>query len=225
MSRISFVCTYFRIIVVPKKGTIPKVPGDNVRGRSNVRKLFQTFTCKCVFLIFWHWAINVVFWQNLSHGKAICLSSGVWEQENRGIDLTKDSNPGNRVRWGEKIIEPPHDKTNKVACAPSEDSDQPGHPPILIRVFTIRMKKPWVLSYPLSAQRSLIRLGGCPGWSESSLGAQVILWVLSRGGSYKKNIIRAWWLVEQCDLFRGNKGTRWYGLHSSVNERLAQTGR
>ena len=25
------------------------------------------------------------------------------------------------------IIEPPHDKTNKMACAPSEDSDQPGH--------------------------------------------------------------------------------------------------
>ena len=28
--------------------------------------------------------------------------------------------------------EPPHDKTNKMACAPSEDSDQPGHPPSLI---------------------------------------------------------------------------------------------
>ena len=27
-----------------------------------------------------------------------------------------------------KITEPPHDKTNKLACAPSEDSDQPGHP-------------------------------------------------------------------------------------------------
>ena len=37
-------------------------------------------------------------------------------------------------------------------CAPSEDSDQPGHPPSLIRVFTVRMKKPWVFSYPLSAQ-------------------------------------------------------------------------
>ena len=24
--------------------------------------------------------------------------------------------------------EPPHDKTNKMACAPSDDSDQPGHP-------------------------------------------------------------------------------------------------
>ena len=36
-------------------------------------------------------------------------------------------------------------------CAPSEDSDQPGHPPSLIRVFAVRRKKPWVLSYPLSA--------------------------------------------------------------------------
>ena len=28
--------------------------------------------------------------------------------------------------------EPPHDKTNKMTCAPSEASDQPGHPPSLI---------------------------------------------------------------------------------------------
>ena len=40
-------------------------------------------------------------------------------------------------------------------CAPSEDSDQPGHPPSLIRVFAVRMKNAWVLSYPLSAQRRL----------------------------------------------------------------------
>ena len=37
-----------------------------------------------------------------------------------------------------KKREPPHDNTNKLACAPSEDSDQPGHPPSLIRVFTER---------------------------------------------------------------------------------------
>ena len=30
------------------------------------------------------------------------------------------------------LIEPPHDKNNKMAYAPSEDSDQPGHPPSLI---------------------------------------------------------------------------------------------
>ena len=49
--------------------------------------------------------------------------------------------------------EPPHDKNNKLTCAPSKDSDQPGHPPSLIRVFAVCMKKAWVLSYPLSAQR------------------------------------------------------------------------
>ena len=46
-------------------------------------------------------------------------------------------------------------KPTKMACAPSEDSDQPGHPPSLISVFAIRMKKAWVFSYPLSAQRRL----------------------------------------------------------------------
>ena len=30
------------------------------------------------------------------------------------------------------LFEPAHDKTYKMACAPSEDSDQPGHPPSLI---------------------------------------------------------------------------------------------
>ena len=38
------------------------------------------------------------------------------------------------------IHEPPHDKTNKMAIAPSEDTDQPGHAPSLIRVFAVRMK-------------------------------------------------------------------------------------
>ena len=51
--------------------------------------------------------------------------------------------------------EPPHDKTNKMACAPREDSDRPGHPASLIRVFAVSMKKAWVLSYPLTAQRRL----------------------------------------------------------------------
>ena len=40
-------------------------------------------------------------------------------------------------------------------CAPSEDSDQPGHPPSLIRVLAVHMKKPCVLNYPLSTQRRL----------------------------------------------------------------------
>ena len=52
------------------------------------------------------------------------------------------------------LFELPHDKPNKMACAPSEDSDQPGHPSSLIRVFAVRMKKAWVLSYLLSAHNA-----------------------------------------------------------------------
>ena len=46
--------------------------------------------------------------------------------------------------------------------APSEDSDLPGHPPTLIRVFVVCTKKAWVLSYPLSAQRRL-----CSDWADA----------------------------------------------------------
>ena len=49
-------------------------------------------------------------------------------------------------------------QNQQYGCAPSGDSDQPWHPPSLIRVFAVRMKKTWVLSEPLSAQRRL--------WSE-----------------------------------------------------------
>ena len=65
-------------------------------------------------------------------------------------------NAYNQTNWSPALDsswnEPPHDKTN---CAPSEDSDQPWHPPSLIRVFAVCMKKAWVLSYPLSGQRRL----------------------------------------------------------------------
>ena len=63
--------------------------------------------------------------------------------------------------------EPPHDKTNKVASAPNEDSDQPGHPPSLIRVFAVRMKKHCGLSYLLSALQRL--------WSAWAADAQADL--------------------------------------------------
>ena len=45
-------------------------------------------------------------------------------------------------------FEPRHDKTNKVSVRPAKTQ-------ISLRVFAVRMKKAWVLSYPLSAQRRL----------------------------------------------------------------------
>ena len=45
----------------------------------------------------------------------------------------------------------------------------------LIRVFAVRMKTAWVLSTERTT-KTPIRLGGCPGWSESSLGAHSFCW-------------------------------------------------
>ena len=64
--------------------------------------------------------------------------------------------------WIRMTFEPPHEKTNKMTFAPSEDSDQPGHPPSLIRVFAVHMKKHWALGYLLSVLRRLCQTGRMP---------------------------------------------------------------
>ena len=48
-------------------------------------------------------------------------------------DLPSDATSGHLQTLAQQ-----HDKTNKLTCAPSEDSDQPGHPPSLVRVFAVR---------------------------------------------------------------------------------------
>ena len=65
------------------------------------------------------------------------------------------------------------DMTNhQNECAPSEDSDQLGHLPSLIRVFALRMKKAWILSYPISAQRRF--------WSDWAEGRMPrLIWVFA----------------------------------------------
>ena len=62
--------------------------------------------------------------------------------------------------------EPPHDKTNKMICAPSEDSDQPGHLPSLSESSLCAQ---WVSKDPRF-------LHADSEDSESSLGAQSFCW-------------------------------------------------
>ena len=81
-----------------------------------------------------------------------------------------------RLLW--LTIEPEHDETNKLICAPSEvssawassQSDQSS-------------LSAWRRFGPLVSNKrtakTLFRLCGCPSWSESLLGAQIILFVLS----------------------------------------------
>ena len=77
------------------------------------------------------------------------------------------------------IIEPPHDKTNKMACAPSKawPSAQSDQSPLSAWRKLGSSATRWAQA------KTLIRLVGCPGWSESSLDAHVILLVLSWGSS------------------------------------------
>ena len=130
----------------------------------------------------------------LRHGRGIALgialkesAEKIWiDQYQTGVKKSINSLvESDRVRSETEYVgiwwwfEPPHDKTNKMACAPSKDSDQPGHPPSLISVFAVRMKKAWVHSYPLSAQQRL-----WSDWADARLiwvftGHTVILLVLS----------------------------------------------
>ena len=48
-----------------------------------------------------------------------------------------------------------HDKTNKMTCAPDEDSDQPGHPPSLISIFAVRSMGSYVPKVFSCGQRRL----------------------------------------------------------------------
>ena len=74
-------------------------------------------------------------------------------------------------------FEPPHDKTNKMTvCPASTQSDQSLYCALIWKLRTQG-------SFMRTA-KTLIRLGGCRGWSESSLGAHVILLVFLEAAQF-----------------------------------------
>ena len=70
------------------------------------------------------------------------------------------------------LIEPGHSISYNIACAFSEDSNQPVYLHSLIRVFAVRLRTLWILGYPQCVHRSL--WSECSDWSESSLGTHAI---------------------------------------------------
>ena len=64
--------------------------------------------------------------------------------------------------------------------APSEDSDQPGHWPSLISLRCVLNGYLRTQAFFMRTAKTLLRLGGCPGWSESSLGAHSFCWFWRR---------------------------------------------
>ena len=103
----------------------------------------------------------------------------------------------------EKTFEPPHDKTNTMTYAPSEDLDQPGHPPSLHSMVS------WRPNVSSCWQRRVIRLGRCLGWSESLLGAflskraqwsLIKLW-MRKIISLRRALVIMWNLLWPCSCF------------------------
>ena len=75
-------------------------------------------------------------------------------------------------------------------CASSEDSDQSGHPASLIRVFAIRMKKAWVLSYPLRHSEDSDQIRRMRRLIWVFAGRTLILLVLSCRGSIMYFVVK-----------------------------------
>ena len=74
-------------------------------------------------------------------------------------------------------------QNQQCSCAPSEDSDQPRHPPSLIRVFAVRMKKASVLSYHWAHSEDPDQTGRMPRLIWVFAGRTATLLVLSWCGS------------------------------------------
>ena len=80
--------------------------------------------------------------------------------------------------------EPPHDKKKKKKkkrkTKTNKQTDKCAQRRLRSALASAQsdhsLRCPLEVSYPLSAQRRLVILGGCPGWSESSLGVQSFCW-------------------------------------------------
>ena len=59
-------------------------------------------------------------------------SSSLVQTDQQGAAISNSSSSSFLIMKNES----PYDKTNKMTCAPSEDSDQPGHPPSLISLLS-----------------------------------------------------------------------------------------
>ena len=100
----------------------------------------------------------------------------------------------------ETIFEPPHDKTNKMACAPSEDSDQPGHPPSLIRVFAVR-----------SVGSKRHKLPSCESKDSDQTGRMArLVWVFVGRTCHFVGFVMRWLILAR--LFFYDQQNEWFGL-------------
>ena len=122
----------------------------------------------------------------------VCLMINEKEQLNESIisvnidvriqDLHKATTVYVWKRSSKIVFEPPHDKTNKMTVRPAKTPISLCIRPVWSESSLSAWRKLGSLATHWAQAKTLIRLGGCPGWS--SLGAQATLLVLTWGGSF-----------------------------------------
>ena len=127
--------------------------------------------------------------------RVICKLSKNCLQQLIIFKLSWSVNLVNTLFWFKKLIchseslialyEPPHNKTNKMTCEPSDDLDKPGHPPSLISVFAVCFMGSLGPKLCAGGQQRV-----WTDWADSQadlnlLWRMVILLLLSYGGSYQ----------------------------------------
>ena len=81
----------------------------------------------------------------------------------------------------------------QVRMCIQQDSNQSVHPHSMIRVLVFHLNKHQTLGLPIEwASKTLIRLRICAGWSESSMGSYVNLYVLLDTGSDDAEWFHVW---------------------------------
>ena len=119
-----------------------------------------------------------------------------------------------KICFGVITAEPPHDKTKKMKMRPRQTQISLGIRPVLIRVFTVCSVSSSGPKLSSCRQRRLIRLGGCPGWTQTGRMPR-LNWVFAGRTRYFVGFVmrRLSWLL--CTY--SNK-TTWTGM-----EMLKQT--
>ena len=93
------------------------------------------------------WSADAIF----THSSQLAIHSIIkitWSSESFPSSPSNSSRafkPNLALFWNIEF-ELPHDKSNKMNCAPSEDSDQPGHPPSLTESSLSAWSKPGSLA-------------------------------------------------------------------------------
>ena len=125
-----------------------------------------------------HWSTyNLFWWQSEWLFKHISFRSLLAARNSTSIRPVSVRLAGGVIltlQPAQEIIEPRHDKTNKMAVRPAKTQISLGIRPVWSESS---LCAEWVgKAFFLRTMKTLIRLGGCPGWSESSLGAHSFCW-------------------------------------------------